>query len=88
MLQPNDIVGRSVHVKQRPGLVDGILSLVLPPQVGTWEGCFLQHAETNTKIYKDRAMQRYTKMNQYKDIQREAIFSAYSQYWSICQVCI
>ena len=25
---------RSVHVKQRPGLMDGILSLVLPQEAG------------------------------------------------------
>ena len=33
-----EILARSVHVKQRPGLMDGILSLVLPPEVGTaWD---------------------------------------------------
>ena len=68
MLQLNDILGRSVHVKQRPGLVDGILSLVLPPQVGTREGCFLQqqkaknlqkHTESNAKIYKVKQSKQY-----------------------------
>lgn len=48
-----EILARSVHVKQRPGLMDGILSLVLPPEVGTAWG---QMEQLWTNAIWDRAL--------------------------------